>query len=958
MRIYHNIPALTAYNSLNSTNAAMEKSIQKLSTGLRINSAADDAAGFAISEKMRSQINGLEIAIRNTQDATSMLQTAEGALGETNSMLQRMRELAVQASNDTLTSQDRSYIQLEIDQLQDQIDRIAKTTQFNKKRLLDGSSAGVTSSSNLSVKAFVRGSLREIDQFGQKKSFEGNYKIKINVDPSQTGQGQVQKSSIMTIKHPNVITDLEKNAEDGIVKVEVDSLPAANFNVTADIDPTPTGARWEVSSVYGFDLDGDSDTQTAGSDVASLFDVGFNQADPSTASLSRAKYDALDATGDRLVWDGTFTLKEEITKDEYDAATELQSKYEEITSGTPADGYKLKDGESIDKSGYDALTEADSQALVEITDLKRTSDPINAATYAALSDKEKANFTVVDENATDLTYTVNSETAYDINNASILFEITSVTDESVTLKAQSNILTLDGNVDSAVMEDIILKLDSSGNPTTFDISKLLGVKDENAKAFTIELTGFDKSNFNRGDKFVMNVSGYNYAELKEDATATPDLNVNVAATQDPDWQYNWVDGEKNSVFNDGNDNTIAYTLKSSNCQEKEIHFRNYYLDTQRGTVYNGDIILTTDDQFAASEMNDGDVLAKFTSAYIGKTATGDTKLRDLNTFWNTSGVFMLDNPQTITITQGDGKSTSVTLYATDTLDELRYKFNDAIANGLGQAQFVDGAYADNFCTFVEKTQGEDMPTQGLETVPGTFIFRSLLTGSAGDLTFSGDEDLINTFAMNVVKESSTAAFQASIYDAHTGIPIATNVKVADNHLIGILHDNVDIEFDAMAGIKATWSETEKNFILTPTDTNYEATIHIVDSSTVFQIGANEGEDIAIDIGNMSAASLGVTNINVSTRETASAAIGVIDAAINKVSTQRAKIGAYQNALEYTSENLTTTMTNLTAAESRIRDADMAQEMMNFVKLQILNQSGTSMLAQANQLPQSVLSLLQ
>ncbi|MBQ7221534.1 MAG: flagellin, partial [Synergistaceae bacterium] len=181
MRIYHNIPALTAYNALNSTNTAMEKTIQKLSTGLRINSAADDAAGFAISEKMRSQISGLEVAIRNTQDATSMLQVAEGALGETNSMLQRMRELAVQASNDTLTSQDRSYIQLEIDQLADQIDRIAKTTQFNKKRLLDGSSAGITTSSNLSVKAYVNGSLRSIDQFGQKKSFEGNYRISVKV---------------------------------------------------------------------------------------------------------------------------------------------------------------------------------------------------------------------------------------------------------------------------------------------------------------------------------------------------------------------------------------------------------------------------------------------------------------------------------------------------------------------------------------------------------------------------------------------------------------------------------------------------------------------------------------------------------------------------------------------------------------------------------------------------------
>ena len=231
MRIYHNISALTAYNSLNKTNNAMDKTIQKLSTGLRINSAADDAAGFAISEKMRAQISGLEVAIRNTQDATSMLQVAEGALGETNSMLQRMRELAVQASNDTLTSQDRSYIQLEIDQLEDQIDRIAKTTQFNKKRLLDGSSAGITSSSNLSVKAYVRGSLREIDQFGQKKSFEGNYKIQVKVDPSQTGTGQVQKSSVMTIKHPNVITDL--NVDKGIQNVTVDNLPAGDYSITA-----------------------------------------------------------------------------------------------------------------------------------------------------------------------------------------------------------------------------------------------------------------------------------------------------------------------------------------------------------------------------------------------------------------------------------------------------------------------------------------------------------------------------------------------------------------------------------------------------------------------------------------------------------------------------------------------------------------------------------------------------
>lgn len=117
MRIYHNIPALFAYNALSNTNTALQKSINKLSTGLRINSAADDAAGLAISEKMRAQVNGLDKAVANAQDGISMIQTAEGALNETHSILQRMRELSVQAANDTLTSNDRQYIQLEVDQL-------------------------------------------------------------------------------------------------------------------------------------------------------------------------------------------------------------------------------------------------------------------------------------------------------------------------------------------------------------------------------------------------------------------------------------------------------------------------------------------------------------------------------------------------------------------------------------------------------------------------------------------------------------------------------------------------------------------------------------------------------------------------------------------------------------------------------------------------------------------------
>ncbi|HQE21724.1 MAG TPA: flagellin, partial [Thermosynergistes sp.] len=208
MRVYHNIPALFTYNALNSTNEALQKSINKLSTGLRINTAADDAAGLAISEKMRAQIRGLDMAVRNAQDGISMIQTAEGALNETHSIIQRMRELAVQAANDTLTANDRQVIQLEIDQLKEEVDRIASTTQFNKKKLLDGTASVLWSADKLETKAFVRGSLRQVDQFGQKAAAEGNFKIAINATP---GQGQIQKSDVFKIKHENVMMNVSVN---------------------------------------------------------------------------------------------------------------------------------------------------------------------------------------------------------------------------------------------------------------------------------------------------------------------------------------------------------------------------------------------------------------------------------------------------------------------------------------------------------------------------------------------------------------------------------------------------------------------------------------------------------------------------------------------------------------------------------------------------------------------------
>ncbi len=152
MRINHNISALKANSALNKTDSALDKSLERLSSGYRINRAADDAAGMAISKKMHTQIEGLDQASRNASDGISVIQTAEGALNEVNSILQRQRELSVQAANGTNTSSDRAAIQQEIDALNQEIDRISEDTEYNTKKVLDGTVDCQSYSSNSNVK--------------------------------------------------------------------------------------------------------------------------------------------------------------------------------------------------------------------------------------------------------------------------------------------------------------------------------------------------------------------------------------------------------------------------------------------------------------------------------------------------------------------------------------------------------------------------------------------------------------------------------------------------------------------------------------------------------------------------------------------------------------------------------------------------------------------------------------
>ena len=1042
MRIYHNIPALYAYNALNQTNNALQKSIRTLSTGLRINSAADDAAGLAISEKMRAQIRGLTMAVRNAQDGISMLQTAEGALTETHSILQRMRELAVQAANDTLTQQDRNFIQTEIDQLKTEIDRIASATQFNRKRLLDGSSAALWSSSDLSTRAFVRGSLRQIDQFGQKSAFEGNFRISINATP---GQAEALKSDIFKIKHRNVIMDKSINEQKGIQNVRVDNLPAGSYDVRGNaiapgvpatsatmVQSAPqTSALESILSGWTF---GNADQAAARNvtvrvDSIDATEVTLTLTDVTTPANTETVTFNIDGTvaggtgrlgsAGNIYYQGagTFTAAQLATLRVGDTMTYNLAMAtgaavpdrggvigQDFTAGSTAGlanfmGPNTAAGDRSADVRFEVASVVGNNVTFNITanyrdgaretitetltvalaasgtatlNLNTLFGPGNglgvftvnapaagaggfvagdAMTYRISTVSNEAQTTMVghygNRDALDSNIAgalnFNADITTDVN-ASVLFEIVAVNmvTPSITFRATSSVLHADGTVQNYVVNNLV-----------FNVSDGWGTAD-NANLgfdFTYGLGGLATdpallATLRVGDKMVYNVT----------AGGTADTMITIQGTQNQDWDFNWRSPSNN---NQVTDNPLNFALNARAVAGSDVHFRNFYINENNGTVYEGNIVLTLAPGFGTGDMlidtspPASTSLAQFEAAFVGQIARNDVALRDIDKFWNTMGVFLVTDPQTITISQGDGRSTQVTLYSTDTLEGLRRKLNEAISVGLGQGRYAVGD-AGRFVSFVE--QGNAVHNT-IESVAGTLIIRSMVAGAGGRLSFSGDEDLINALSLNVVQEARENSFSVSVFDAHNATIIASDVRVSGNLLVGVIHPNVDVEFDPMANIKVVFNERTRSFVLTKEALPYETMLHLVDNSTIFQVGANEGEDVAVDIGNMSADALGVTRVIVTDRNSAARAITIIDNAINKVSTQRAKIGAFQNALEHSVKNLTMTATNLTDAESRIRDADMSLEMLNFTRLQILMQSGTAMLAQANQLPQSVLGLI-
>ena len=231
MIINHNMNALNAHRNMNVNNTAAGKSMEKLSSGLRINRAGDDAAGLAISEKMRGQIRGLTQASRNASDGISMIQTAEGALNETQNILQRMRELSVQSSNDTNTDADRQSIQKEIEQLTEEVDRIGNNTEFNTQSLLKGDGSTKLEASGIAIPKMEAGADRTTN--------EAKITIKAGTATGQTTIKLELNGQAVNISYTATATNTEnaKNIADELQKnIDSNDVLKGQYKVTVSSD--------------------------------------------------------------------------------------------------------------------------------------------------------------------------------------------------------------------------------------------------------------------------------------------------------------------------------------------------------------------------------------------------------------------------------------------------------------------------------------------------------------------------------------------------------------------------------------------------------------------------------------------------------------------------------------------------------------------------------------------------
>ena len=874
LSIINNSTAIGAQSSVNNANNNLTKTIKSLSTGLRINSAADDASGLAVSEKLRAQISGLNKAATNAQDAISMLQTAEGAMGSMTSMVQRIRELAVQAGDPAYTSNDRAMLQLEVDQLKEEIDRVSSSTEFNTKKLLNGDAAALWSASDDNIEAIIKGA-----------AAEGNYKITYDVDP---GQNSVYKSNIMRLGEGEMSYDINAN---GTAITKIDNITGMmredNVNITVgkqDLAAFATGAN-AVSGSASYLQNKSAATLRITATGTHVLYVG------DTNGVQQLSYSIDSAAGTVTLNGNTYTTTGSLT---YNGKT-ISFSY----TGGATLTFTSQAGLYTQFTAATTLTDTDlvtvGSGTAGVTSFTGNNDGVLNTTSLAGMNSVGTNYVEM-EVMTD---------AYNSAGAGQGFTVQLRTRDAAT---------------GTLSEWTQISVDSAGKTVGEN-----GFFSAGTTLFNMGTAGSLKE----GDKILGHVS-------KGLLTTAGNVATDIAA------------GTTAYATVKIGDTGATMTVKELTSEDtrKTNTFYTAQMD-EAGEVYYGQMDITFEKGSVVTGTSSIDILG------AGDVASKYTKLSQLAQFTNADGRMVLDNTQEISIYAGNGNVATVTLEGSDTIADLEDKLTSALVEQLGMGADETNPNATeinkNLVKFVET------PGNGDRAVQGTFVIQGAVLGEDSNLTFVGDENVLNALGVTQIQTATDSALNVRVSDAHTGEFIGEDT-VTDGRLRNVIQ-GVDVDIIPSSAANISF-DTDTNTMLFEAKAEPEvAYLHIKDNATVAAIGANEGQTLDISIGRLDTKSMGIDGVNVATFDDAQKSITKLDMALEQISKARATAGAQMNRLEYTISNLNTTRENMVAAESRIRDLDIAQASSDLAAQQVLMQSATAMLAQANQIPSYAMQLL-
>jgi len=850
-----NFPSLNAQRNLNTSQNSLQTSLQRLSSGLRINSAKDDAAGLAISNRFTSQIKGLTQAVRNANDGISLAQTAEGALAESTNILQRVRELSIQSANSTNSSQDRLSLQSEVNQLVSELDRIANTTTFNGLKLLDGS---------FTAQSFQIGA-------------EANQTINVNVSGATAD----------TIGINKVNTD---NSDVGL-EVATSGFSVATsttaFN-TAASDATSTAALATLMGDQVISVTGPGGTTTVNVDAAS------NNRDASDIATALNNINGVRAT-----------------------AEPNSASFAATAAPTNANNGDVVTFDLVTGDG------AQSEAISFTVDTATYTTDFNSAVQTAVDAINVSN-----GNDGDLTYNSTTQTLTSAKGANVGIENFDVDDNAS--------ITISNFVDDTSNDGTGLSFTIDGNAVTV-VTSMAGSQASIASAVQTQINaigGITATLNGAGTGVIVSSTaeaGLDIATLAVSGGTTGDGGFDVAA--------NTGTTASATVLREGA--TVASTIASVVVETDTISFAGQTV-TETGGAGNeaaiqvGNLTVLMED--AGINIQSDEVLATSiinAAAGVNATLTAGSAQSDIS-----GGNFT--SAQTLTIT-GD---------ASGTVD---------VAKDSTAAQIVSSINKISDSTGVNATA---TTTATISNVDADGIVSLTLNGSTVSANVTTTD--LSELATAINDKSGATGVSAAISVDGSSIEL-THSTGEDIDFLNFSHSAANVNTATVVSARVTGSEGSHVTLQDGTSLDLDSTVvggNIeIQSNGSFTIASNvdssAGGLFSGNANDINASALQTVNtIDISTKSGANLAIDITDGALAKVDSIRADLGAIQNRFGSTISNLNTAVENFSAARSRIQDTDFAAETANLTRSQVLQQAGVAMLAQANSLPQLVLSLLQ